>query len=732
MRFNLSLICHQLVKAMFFTGLISLLIITPALAATVKAQAGTPLEDKLYRKALYFYFTGHYGEALNQINLNRQRFNSTSPRSRLFEAGLQVTVGLHHQAAESLQQLQRTQEASRQSTTENINQASKQGTAPEELKLIALLQLAEQQIQQGENKAAQQTLSHIKEVLPIYSQQYQMLNQLAYWPELPVQSAVNVSAKNVEGAQKQHPQSDPYIQLNIALLHLEHNEFEQAEPLLNKIKNTLWSPPTKTFWQLLFNPLSDENDSDYSVEISEEKIQQRAVNDYAQLLLAQMYVKQERYDAAYYELENFPQDSPYTESALFIFAFSAQQIKQYTRSRKLLNLMKDRYPYSNLAWQSALLLSSHVVEQLSLEEGMTSYQNAERLYQKRLKELAGFHNAFLNNDDLLNFSSPPAKQLVLESKTKAETEIVESSQSFIVNRIFTTDSVWLQKALIDKKLQASFQALLEIDLITNHLQAQQEKNQWLQGTLRLNNKRKTKVLEIQQQKDFQATITELIKKKQSIANVIAETEKSQLGKNFANQAQEKWLERINASKQAIVLIADNKDIDEYQERVKRVEGVLHWQLQQAFPEQLWRHKKQLKEIDQLIKEAQQQSSRFALHANSPSLLSNVGKRVRNNAANIKILLANVTKLRAKKTKEIHEYVQQFVAKQQAILAQHLLTSQHEMAAVLESMAKQDKRIERQLSPSTPKRKVKEIDRTANDNSKFTAASLLEYKHRETL
>ncbi len=687
---NLDLIIAQIVKVTLISGMISLTMVMPSLAETVAAPAH--IEDKLYRKALYSYFTGDFGEALNQINLNRQRFNSHSSRSRLFEAGLQVTVGLHHQATESLQYLKVNQAVSPVNTTDK----SRTNTSPKELKLLTLLQLAEQQIQQGDTTTAKQTLSQITEVPNAYNDQYQILNQLAYWPKLPVLSAITSREDSDEKTSNRQSFSGAYIKLNQALLHMEQGEFERAKPKLTEIKNTLWLPPAKTFWHLLFNPFSDDNNRDFSEKVNDEKIQQQAVNDYAQLLLAQMYVKQERYEAAYYELKDFPQDSPYTESALFIFAFSAQKIKQYTMSLKLFSVIKERFPYSNLGWQASLLLAGQVVDQMSLEEGMTSYQNAERLYQQRLTELADFQQVFTTSDDLLTFS--PKKENLPLSENKVETA-TKLSMPFFTNNVYLTDSVWLQKALLDNELQAHFQALVELDLITAHLKGQQQKNLWLKDTLALNSKRKAKVVEAQQQADYRAIIAQLNDKKQSIAKIVADAELAQQGNVFANQAEEKWLKRIKASKQAITLIDGNRNIDEYQSRVKRIEGVLTWQLQQSFPVRLWQHKKLLKEIDQLLLQAEQQRNRFVVLKDSAPVLSDLAERIEESATGIKTQLINVTKLRSMTSHKIQKNVQQFVDNQRVVLEAHLLTSRHEMAAVLESMAKFDKRIERQLAPN---------------------------------
>jgi Tfp pilus assembly protein PilF len=723
MRLNVDFIFNQIVKITLISGVISFSTIMPTLAETVKVPAH--IEDKLYRKALYFYFTGNYGEALNQISLNSQRFNSHSSRSRLFEAGIQVTLGLDKIATESLRALQKNQIAADEtgSVVDNTEN-SQSSTSPAELMLIALLELAEQQIQQGDTKTAKQTLSQITEVSSSYSDQYQILTQLAYWPEVSPQSVAHSAENSDEKSSSQQSSSSAYIKLNKALLYMEQGDFELAEPILTKIKNTLWLPPSKTFWQLLFNPLSDDNKRNLSEKVNDERIQQQAVNDYAQLLLAQMYVKKERYEAAYYELKNFPQDSPYTESALFIFAFSAQKIKQYTMSLKLFDVVAERYPYSNLGWQSSLLLAGQVVDQMSLGEGMTSYQNAERLFQQRLRELADFHQGFLLSDDLLTFSPKKKKLVFPEVKTDVATE---SMIPFFTNSTYSTDSVWLQKALFDNQLQADFQTLVELDLLTKHLKGQQQKNQWLKDTLVLNSKRKAKLAEMQQQTNYRSIIEQLKEQQQKISKIVTDSESKQQGHVFANQTEEQWLERIQASKQVVSSIKDNKNIDEYQKRIKRIEGVLTWQLHQSFPERLWQHKKQLKEIDQLLVIAEQHRSRFVALTGSASLLSDLAGRIQTSATDIKKQLNNVVELRVKTSKEIQVKVKRFVENQRVVLEGHLLASRHEMAAVLESMAKLDKRIERQLVPSTNKSKELNTNDANSNIIKPNLAANLQFK-----
>jgi len=678
------------IKVIFVSAIVTLLMGT---SSSVQAFDGNDqLEDKLYRQALYFYFTGNYSEALMQVSLNRQRFKTNSSRSHLFEAGLQVSVGLHKQAEISLNKFEQSQALGlNNNSTPVIEEQGKSNTSPEELKLIALLQLTEQKIQQSDNQAAQHALRRMTQVPNAYREQYHTLSQLAYWPEQPPLTALNNTIET-----SQQSSASAYIALNKALQLIEQQEFEPAKILLETIKNTEWQAQSVTFWQVLFNPFLRFFDQGIKEETNEDKIQQQAINDYARLLLAQLYIKQELYEAAYYELKDFPQDSPYTESALFIFAFSAQKIRQFTTSFTLLDLMQKRYPYSNLGWQSALLFSAQATEQKSLEQGMTSYQQTAKLYQQRLSDLTRFNDDFLMSEDVLSYLSlKPEKKQAKNSS---------NSQPLTSNTPLTTDSLWLKKALLNTELQSQYQTLIELDLLSIHLQEQRLKSQWLYETLELNKLRKANITEKQKRRPYQAIITELRAKKQHIADMIAQAENKQQGHIFADPNQARLLKRIKQSKQAINVIDGHRNIDEYQERLARVEGVITWQLQGALPQRLWQHKKQLNVLERELVHIEQQQKRFDVLSDPELGLAKTDThdlvaRQQKSSTKITSLLNAVAQVRAETSHEIRENVNDFVSRQRTLLEQHALTTRHEMAGVLEKMLSVDKRIEQQLVPA---------------------------------
>ncbi|WP_133149806.1 CDC27 family protein [Shewanella sp. 10N.286.52.C2] len=662
---------------------------TAATNLTLAQQAN--LRNKLYRQALYFYFEGDYNAALSQVSLNRQRFDADTAKSHLFEAGLQVSIGLHHQATETLatfeqaliQQQADDKLAGIEPPTED-KQGNKTATSADELKLIALLQLSEQQIEQGKHNAAQQTLANITQLPASYAEQYQILHQLAYWP-----ASVTPSAKILDESAAGSNQADTeltaksalsaYVMLNQALQLMQAKDYQRAETLLVRIKNINLAATETNFWQSLFTEKSPQQRAqvssknvnkeitDISIMTADElkadkQIQQQAINDYAQLLLAQLYVKQGLYQAAFDQLQDFPEHSPYTESALFLFAFSAQQIKRYDTSLALLDLLKRDYQYSQLGWQSALLISAQIKQQNTLSESLYSYQQAEQLYVEQLADLARFHT------DIKQTELTP---LLFNSNVNAQTG---------------ANGQWLQKALENPELKHDIDTLSELSLLTSNIDRQQQKNAWIKESLTLNKQRQARIIEQQSQTQYPELIQQLTNQKQLLAQMITEAEAQENADIFANDAEQAWLKRVNESENVIKAIRGQRSTEEYQQRLNRVKAVLNWELQQQFPQRLWQHKKLLKQVDQQLVLVSLQQQRFAQLANSQQQTTAFEQRQAQAETRLVTTIQNIAALESSTKAQIQQKISAFVSEQQIQLEQLLLASRHEMAAVLEQMS----------------------------------------------
>lgn len=661
--------------------------------------ARTNLHHKYYQQALYCYFQGDYSGALDILSLSKLRLNSLELSTQLFEAGLQIKLGLQEEASKKLLLISNnySQESKISSSTDterpeyrNLLKDNGYKDSHEQLLTLALLSLSEQYIERDEVVKARQILGKISIIPQSYYGQYYVLSQLAYWPEqpmllLPVHSDEFKGGKvgNSQVSQKSLRNTEeysPYIQLNMALRYINEGKFEQAVLILDKIKTGSWQEPEQSFFQSLFSTES----TPFQGGQQEAKIQYQAINDHARLLISHLHVQQEAYDKAYIELATFPNGSAYAESALFLYAFSAQQIKQHTTALALYTFLHEEYPYSNLGWQASLLMAEQVTEQQSLAQGWDSYQKVELFFLEKIDKLNAFEQSFLLSPEL----KPVSTVNINEIKSK-----------------------WLEQAISDTSINSLYQQLSEVRELLKLSRSLQEKSDWIVDIIKLNTSRKTRISASQKALEQHKIHQNLLDKRASIATKLyqALNNNEQRGYAFATKKEQAWLERLEQSKKHLTYINKHSQRNNqlsnanFSQRVARIESVLAWRFSQDFPERAWQHKAQLVNLD---KSLQQLNS---LKNSVSGLLEESAKRQgqdtlmpfvqRQKSEDKKIvpLIHKLEKLEANISRKIREKVARFTQERKSRLGQHILTIRKAMAVVLEEMAGNDNNIEKQLN-----------------------------------
>ena len=652
-------------KTFFVTTV--LIVIAPFVRANDEiAVSKTDIADKYYRQALFHYFQGDAPRALVEVSRAELRLGELNNPSQLFKAGLQVSMGMQSQAQQSLLDFDGYQ---------SVNE--EKSSNAQELLQVALLSLTEQYLEQGKRNKAQEILSSISQISPQYYSQYSMLSQLAYWPNQPILLPISQHSPKANNTIEDDIFT-PYIQLNNALRYIDQGEEHQAIKLLKQIKQHTWFAKEATFWQKLFstNLFSFNNDPVYIKQNKSQVNQSNAINDYARILLAQVYIKQNDFEQAFYELKGFPQQSVYSEFSLYLFALSAQETKHFTRALNLLNLLHEKYPYSHLGWQAGELLSKQITEQQSLEQGLYSYQQLEAFFQKRIS-------------DLLTFE-----------------------QSHTLN-VKSVGSVWLSKAVKDPLLSHLYQKLEEVDALINQLKGLQNNNEWLAETISLNQQKKRAILTSNQNVSEQKLLANFYRKRDQIAEKInaasptTSVDSSQvqfdIAKPFANEEERQWLERIKQAKSNLRYIEEHAELDnsqgdiaEYKARLTRIEKVLNWQLHQAYPVRHWSHTQQLSQLDKLLTEVEiQQDIILTLNESSRSLSGLIKRQVKAESTN-KALLAKATHLRETINQQLSLKLTAFVKDQHETLSQYSLNVKRAMANIVEQMIANDAKVEQQL------------------------------------
>ncbi|GAW95800.1 MULTISPECIES: hypothetical protein [Colwellia] len=628
----------------------------------------TDLQDKYYRQALYFYFQGDHQQALVQIEQSKAKLKRLDSRATLFAAGLQLSAGLLQQAKATLVNFDALLNVEKQ----RENSSNKSAKASE-LRLIALLSLSNEYLSQGEITQAKDSLASIESVSSTYYQEYHVLTQLAYWPDdsrlllvKPISELDDTSA---------------YILLNEALRLIETSQYDLAINALKTIKNNQWHQEEHGFWQTLFL-----NEASFSSQRDEQQmaiLQGQAIQDYAQLLLAQIYISQQRYDLGFSELKTFPEQSPYAESALFLFAFASQQVQQYDIAFNLLNLHYKNYPYSQLGWQSAELMAQQVSDQQSLAQGVSAYQTVESFFLLRQQDLDTFSMAFNQSINLLDFS--PSSQV---SQHKPEG-----------NDHYLPESVWLQQALYDAQLANLYQGVIAIDEQAQQVQSLLDKTTWLAEIITLNQARKKNIIAAKETRDTQNVFKQLKTERDRLAKLLNQQLANKQASAFANAEERQWLTRIARSHSALTQIADKKNTADYKQRLARVEGVLSWQLAQQYPQRAWQHRKQLSQVDNAIAGVTAQQQQLDKIANSQLSLELSIKKQQQSVKQLNLLLTQLAQLREKISVKIRQKVKLYIDEQGVVLAEHLLSTRQGMAKVLERMAKADKSLAIKLAPS---------------------------------
>ena len=656
--------------------------------SAVKESVKTNWQTKFYQQALYHYFQGDYSTALNIISVSKSRLGMLDQTSLLFEAGLQVNIGLYEQAKQTLLSF----DSSHQENEVKSN----------ELLVLALLSLTEQFLAQNELLQAQQTLAKISGktisgdtisgVTSRYYQQYYVLSQLAYWPNKPIVQPLllvndNINEQSTDFQGNNAVYQSPYIQFNNALRYIEANDFIPAISLLTMLKSKAWQAPEQTFWQTLFTlgkELTPETKTD-------ELIQNQAINDYSRLLLAQVYAHQEAYDKVFVELKTFPQHSSYTEQALFLFAFSAQKVKQHTIALNLLSLLHQQYPYSYLGWQAGLLMGKQATEQKGLAQGWLVYQDVETFFEQSIDNLDQFEKSYLASTDLLTFSTQVKGNFELEASP------------------YRPESVWLQQAMTDASIKSLYQQLTELTALQQEMYTVQHKSEWIAETIKLNTQRKSRIARSQYAISHQWDYEKLFEQRNRLSERLmsALSESQQIGDVFANKEEQLLLDRINRSNKILANIKSyNNDsvltnVDDYQQRLARLSGVLAWQLKQQYPQRAWQHKQQLLALDNTLKDLETLQSKIHLLAkrasageNEHSLLQ-FTKQLAKQDNKISPLSKQLSQLKTKVSLKTRLKVTHYIKAQRRVLMQHLLATRKAMAAVLEQMSINDKKIENQ-------------------------------------
>jgi hypothetical protein len=650
------------------------------------------LSEKFYRQALYFYFQNKPEEALVQMNINQDYFLKTPVHASLFRAGLQISQGLHQDAQVLLAQLSVSTESEtteddflkQSSNKDSDHDITESNLKKEALKVIVFLQLAEQKIAEQNFAVAQNILANITAIPEQYLGQYYVMQQLIAWPKQPdiENFNLNEASKNqlktllIDSNVRfdQQDNSIAYIMLNEALSAMNQQQFVLAEDKLKRLQLFTWQAKTGSFWQKLFADKTNNDKTNNDKTLTDLKqIEQNGIKHYAQLLLAQLYIEQGLFQQGYEQLESFPKSTPFTEHALFLYGYSAFMLQQYNVSEVILSTLIAQYPYANFSQQAWLLSAEQYTAQKQLNNALNRYLEIEEYYQTKQQELSAFANTLAEQKNLL-----PFYQLLSESKAGGRNN---------------NNVLWQKLSLRQSDNATLYQQLKSVEQLTKQLQAQQNKSRWLANTIELNTARQNNIRVKQKNTNHPKLLKQLADKRSQLVALLDKAESLGNGELFANPTEQKLLARIENSKNALALIEDhkqgNRSTVEYQQRLSRVQGVLAWQLQQAFANRYWQTRQSLNVFERAYDKTLQQHEKVTRLLSQQGSLYEITNRREVLNHKITVLLTKTNKIKGQINTEFLNGITQFIETENIKIEQFLLFNQRAMAGVIEKLNQQE-------------------------------------------
>ena len=483
-------------------------------SAQLMAQSVPP--EKHYRQAAWAFYNDAPAEALQSLQLSQQQ----DARSMLMQAGLYLQLGMPQHAAGLLKPL--------------VDQGQQQ--LPRNLLNIALLQFARYQLELGDKLAARSYLAAVNLSAddPWLGQQ-QLLQQLVQWPEIALPVTPEFAAL------KFHPQM-PYIVSNQALALALRNQPKQAQLWLSQLQQQIKKPDAPGFWQALFTGQWQQL---YQVEgydfNNEEYI---ALQDYLQLLQAQLYIEQQDFAAADAVLSDFAANSVLSPAALALYSHILTEQRHIPTLLAVLQQQINLQPFSLTAWQAATRLGEQLERTHAEQDALAAYRWADQYYQQQLQQIEQ-QAVPLDVGKLMQGLSAWQK--------------LQISQHDNLYRL-QQDILTLQQQLAGAPERQ--QRLQQLAVVNRYKQQQQQR--LLQQQLPLLEQRRAK----------------LVQQSQQLLQRISAAQAEPLSLLLSDGEQFTQLGAVQSAKDRLARIKQlNSDFDDsaYQLRLKRLSGLLQWQ-----------------------------------------------------------------------------------------------------------------------------------------------------------
>lgn len=625
-------------RSVLFTG--ALLWLTMVAPAQADEPGPERAKDLRYGWALYEYHQGNVFEALTQLAVARAQggIEGHGDHPALVEGGLMLSWGMTREASKLF--------------TELLGSDGAGSTLSPEVRNQAWFYLGKVFFLEGNRELAGENLERVDgEILA--EANHDLFREWVY-----LRARVAMMSSRIEDVSKltslkeQLEDTDIwslYLQYNSAVAALDAGDVATAEAEL----------------QTLIAIIQQSADS------AEPEAEREGLLDRARLSLAQLYLRDGRFDAALEILGDMPLNGVFADQALFDYAIAAAGQGRPDRALDALDTLSSRDLF--LPWrQQVPFARAYVLEQMNKpQRALPAFRQAADLYQARIEELDIIRNR------------------LTEESLMAQLDFTRDSDGILTDsygrlRVQPSD-FGMAEVLASETFQQALAELNELYQMQSFIAERQSRFESFRIMLETREQQRQvriaetrRALESQQANQWQTLHEEF---RETIATALAEED----AQFFMTAEQKALRDKLNEVEETLAGLPDDATTARQRETYRRMRAYFDWWIADDYGLNRWAAQKQLRELDREMQHFQAQRQRVETLMSDDGRHAELARRISASERELATLGQEVAVALSNARRILLSQVDSMLVAQQEELNGYLVASRHAQARLADQL-----------------------------------------------
>ncbi|WP_328798121.1 hypothetical protein [Marinobacter nauticus] len=625
-------------RSVLFTG--ALLWLTMVAPAQADEPGPERAKDLRYGWALYEYHQGNVFEALTQLAVAREQggIEGHGDHPALVEGGLMLSWGMTREASKLF--------------TELLGSDGAGSTLSPEVRNQAWFYLGKVFFLEGNRELAGENLERVDgEILA--EANHDLFREWVY-----LRARVAMMSSRIEDVSKltslkeQLEDTDIwslYLQYNSAVAALDAGDVATAEAEL----------------QTLIAIIQQSADS------AEPEAEREGLLDRARLSLAQLYLRDGRFDAALEILGDMPLNGVFADQALFDYAIAAAGQGRPDRALDALDTLSSRDLF--LPWrQQVPFARAYVLEQMNKpQRALPAFRQAADLYQARIEELDIIRNR------------------LTEESLMAQLDFTRDSDGILTDsygrlRVQPSD-FGMAEVLASETFQQALAELNELYQMQSFIAERQSRFESFRIMLETREQQRQvriaetrRALESQQANQWQTLHEEF---RETIATALAEED----AQFFMTAEQKALRDKLNEVEETLAGLPDDATTARQRETYRRMRAYFDWWIADDYGLNRWAAQKQLRELDREMQHFQAQRQRVETLMSDDGRHAELARRISASERELATLGQEVAVALSNARRILLSQVDSMLVAQQEELNGYLVASRHAQARLADQL-----------------------------------------------